>query len=828
MVVLSAQLSFTGLMSLLFLPVIIIVIAIGALLFRRKTRRAKDIERSLKMVPLLVKLPPLSVAEGQNTDSQTMVQEQIGHAEQLFAALSGIAQNKKKGWYGQRHIGLEIVAYESELYFYVIAPISLLSIVQKALQSAYPAAQFEEVRDHNIFSDQSKIAGVSGGEFSLSKESYFPINDYKKTGADNLSSMLTGMSKLQTGEGAAIQLLIRAANPSWSDSAREVAKKLLDPSSPKKSTVTTTLVDIAKAPITGAPAPSDQTAEPAPPKPVNELDMKMSQLIEAKASSPAFEAMIRVIVSSPTPARPQEMTNDIVASFAQFNLPGSNGLEFHPTKDPAKLATDFIFRFFPVDQHSTVLSTTELASLYHLPSTSADASATPVERIGAREVAPPSGLSSQGLIFGSNYFRNTETVVRLADEDRRRHVYIVGQTGTGKSVTLENSVVQDMAAGKGLAFIDPHGDTAEKLLAKVPASRAQDVIYFNPADTEMPLGLNLLEFETPDQKDFLIQETIHMLYKIYDPGQTGIIGPRFEQWYRNAALTIMSDPEGATFLEIPKVFTDNDFLKSKFRHVTDPLVQDFWTKEMAQTSDYHKSEMLGWFVSKFGAFQQNEIMRNIIGQKKSAFNIQQIMDEGKILIVNLSKGLIGEINSKYLGMTFVIKFQAAAMARAQQAEASRRDFSLYVDEFQNFSTDSFATILSEARKYRLSLIVANQFIGQLNDQVRDAVFGNVGTILSLRCGPEDAEFLAKQFAPSFEANDLVNLPNLHGALRLMSNGLPTTPFSLKILFPPIGNADEKVAQAIIDYSRSHYGHPKSEVDAAVLADLQAPVPAASR
>lgn len=296
------------------------------------------------------------------------------------------------------------------------------------------------------------------------------------------------------------------------------------------------------------------------------------------------------------------------------------------------------------------------------------------------------------------------------------------------------------------------------------------------------------------------------------------MSPRFEQWYRNAALTLMSDPAGATFIEIPKIFTDNDYLKQKFKYVTDPIVQDFWIKEMGQTSDYHKSEMLGWFNSKFGAFAQNEILRNIIGQPKSSLDLRKIMDEGKILIVNLSKGMVGELNSKLLGMIFVIKTQAAAMSRSDTPEDDRRDFTLYVDEFQNFSTDSFATILSEARKYHLSLIVANQFIGQLNEQIRDAVFGNVGSILSYRVGPEDAEFLAKQLTPTFDAADIINIPNHRAALRIISKGSVLTPFSIKML-PKIGQADPKLQAAVKELSRTKYGRPKAQVESEIFASL---------
>jgi hypothetical protein len=370
-----------------------------------------------------------------------------------------------------------------------------------------------------------------------------------------------------------------------------------------------------------------------------------------------------------------------------------------------------------------------------------------------------------------------------------------------------------MYAGKGLAFIDPHGDTAEKLMAKVPPNRAKDVIYFNPGDTDYPMGWNIMEFDPahPEQKDFLVQEAISMLYKIYDPNRQGFMGPRFEAWFRNAALTVMADPEGGTFIEIPKVFTDDEYLKKKFKHVKDPVIQDFWTGEMAQTDAHSKSEMLGWFVSKFGAFANNEIMRNIVGQKHSAFDLRQIMDEGKILFVNLSKGLLGDINSNLLGIMFIIKFQIAAMSRADTAESERRDFSLYIDEFQNYSTDSISTILSEARKYRLSMFMANQYISQLDEKVRDSVFGNVGSSIAFRVGNDDAEYLQKQFAPSFDANDLANLQNHYAAAKIISKGAPTTPFSMKEIMPPLGNAKPELLDSMRALSRQNYAKPKDQV-----------------
>jgi hypothetical protein len=371
--------------------------------------------------------------------------------------------------------------------------------------------------------------------------------------------------------------------------------------------------------------------------------------------------------------------------------------------------------------------------------------------------------------------------------------------------------------------VDPHGDTAEKLLAMVPKERTEDVIYFSPADTDYPMGLNMFEFHSDDQKDFLIQESINMLYKLYDPGHTGIIGPRYEHIFRNAALTIMADPAGGSFIDIPKLFRDPAFVDQKLKHVKDQNVIEFWRKEMPQaqrSNDY--GEIISWFVSKFGAFLSNEMMRNIIGQTKSSFNLREIMDEGKILLVNLSRGRTGDLNSKLLGMIFVMKFEAAAMSRADVPEEYRRDFCLYVDEFQNFSTESFADILSQARKYHLNLIVANQFTTQLTEEVRDAVFGNVGTVACFRVGTNDAEFLAKQFAPVFDIDDLQFLPNANTAVRMMIGGVPVQPFSMATL-PPLGNPNNQLADALKQLSWAKYGKPRAEVEKAIFDRMKTEV-----
>jgi hypothetical protein len=808
-----------------------VVATIIAFVVRARFSRAKDIERSLKMVPMIVQLPPQEVDDATARDEREVIKENISRAEGIYALLAGIA--KKQRWlYSQRHISFEIVAKGKQIFFYVVVPVSLVSAVQKALTAAYPDIHTALVEDHNIFAPQTVLTSVCGGEFEMTAQSYYPLNNYKTLDIDPLKGLIGALSRLGENEGAAMQVLFRPAHPKWSKKARQMAKGILNPNKKRASDPTHILGSVVSAPFK---SPDWQAKEHSsdPSKQADSIDQKLAQSIEEKASQPAFETLIRVVASTGDAARSRLVVQDFVNGFAQLNLPGSNSLKFTESKRLDHLATDYIFRFFPANKRHVVLNTIELATLFHLPNEMGD-TATPIERVGVKEVAAPSVLSDSGVIVGSNFFQGQEKVVRLSDADRSRHMYIIGQTGTGKSVLLQDLAVQDMVAGKGICVIDPHGELAEDILSKVPPHRAEDVIYFNPGDTAMPLGLNILEFDPnfPEQRDFVVNETIAMLYKIYDPDGKGIIGPRFESWYRNSALTVMSDPKGATFLEIPKPFMDDEFLKAKFKHVTDVTVQDFWINEMGQTSDRDKSEMLGYFASKWSAFASNEVMRNIIGQHTSSFDFSEVMDESKILIVNLSKGKVGELNSNLLGIMFVIKILAAALARSGRPKDQSPQFTLYVDEFQNFSTDSFATILSEARKYNLCLVVANQFIGQLTEQIKGAVFGNVGTLFSYRCGPEDAEYLEKQFEPSLAANDLLNLPNLQGVVKLMTKGLPSKPFTIKPIFPPLGEVNVEATLALKELSRQKYGRPKAQVDKEVSSALtmrsSAPAPAESQ
>jgi hypothetical protein len=788
--------------------------------YRRLMREQKNIERGLKMVPLLIHLPPVSEdTQGGGRDKREISDENISKAQVLYNIIASTVQKGfKSKFYGQRHFAFEIVGARGFVHFYAAVPVVLVDVVKQAVVSAYPAARLEEVPEHNIFSPIGKLNATIGGELTLKHNFAYPIATYQDLKRDAMQSLLNALSTLDKEDGAGIQILMRPANHDWRKKAQGLAGKKRKGEDGKKGGAL--LGQIGRQLMTAAVKPPEakEGGGESKPKELSSHEQSVLDAIDQKTAHPGYEVLIRVVASSNISQRAQSILGNVVASFSLFDAPGRNGFKFTPAKDIESFVTAYILRLFPQESNQNILNSVELATLFHFPDQE-NIPTTQLERQASKQVDGPRNIGDEGLFLGYNVFRGVKKPIRLNENDRRRHMYLVGQTGTGKSTLLENLALQDMLNGGGFAFIDPHGDVAERLLAMVPKERTEDVIYFCPADMDYPLGLNLFEFDSPDQKDFLIQEAINMLYKLYDPQHTGIVGPRYEHWFRNAALTVMANPEGGTFIDIPKVFTDKAYERQLKAHVTDQTVLDFWNKEMAATSDYHKSEVLGWFVSKFGAFLSNEMMRDIIGQSKSSFNLREVMDSGKILLVNLSKGRTGELNSKLLGMIFVMKFQAAAMSRAAIPEDQRTDFSLYVDEFQNFSTDSFATILSEARKYHLNLIVANQFTTQLSEEIRDAVFGNIGTVISYRVGTNDAEFLAKQFAPVFDVDDLQRIPNYNSVVRMLIGGIPAQPFSMTAM-PALGTPNDKLAEALKQLSAAKYGRAKGEVEKEIFARLR--------
>ncbi|MBI5451996.1 DUF87 domain-containing protein [Candidatus Gottesmanbacteria bacterium] len=480
---------------------------------------------------------------------------------------------------------------------------------------------------------------------------------------------------------------------------------------------------------------------------------------------------------------------------------------------------DFIYRYFPIlnfpHRQYSVFSSEELATIFHFPNKTVE---TPhINWVTSKRAPAPANTPTSGLYFGKSVYRGLSRQIYMQLDDRRRHVYIIGKTGVGKSVLLKDMILQDIKAGHGVAAIDPHGDLVEGILPLIPPERAEDVIYFDPSDNERPMGLNMLEAYTEDQKHFIVTSIIGLMYKLYDPMKTGIIGPRFEHAIRNAMLTVMVEP-GASFVEVVRVLTDASFVQELLPKVQDPIVRRYWTDQIAQTSDFHKSEVLDYIVSKFGRFVTNKTMRNIIGQSKSAFDFRKVMDEGKILLVNLAKGKLGEENSSFLGLILVPKILVAAMSRVDTPEEKRRDFFLYVDEFQNFATPDFAQILSEARKFRLNLCVANQFIGQMEEEVKNAVFGNVGTLVAFRVGVTDANYLQHWYTPVFTESDLINVDVYNAYVNTIVGNKPVPPFSVdmrKDMSAQKKMENSKVAEAILSLSRLKYGRPRELVEAEI-------------
>lgn len=790
---------------------VILVIGVGGFIawvqYRKLVREAKNYERGLKMVPLYIHIPPMSTdIEGGGRDERDLTEEVISQAQVMYNIIASTAvKGFKSKVYGQRHMSFEIVAHEGLVHYYAVVPTVLVGVIQQAVSAAYPSARLEEVSERNIFNPVGKITGTIGGEFTLKKDFAYPIATYQDSKRDATRALLDALSKATKEDGVGIQILIRPAQDGWTKVARSVAegiRKNKGKPSPGSMKFDGLLQALWKPPEVNEVKPQDSQ--------LNSVEQATIDAIEDKTRYPGYESLIRVVASSNTAGRSQALMNSVVSAFSLFDSPSNNGFKFTVARDINEFVTAYIFRFFPQEVAQNILNTVELSTIFHMPN-QGSIPTSQVKRQASKQVDGPTHILDEGFLLGYNEYRGVKKQIRLGAKDRRRHAYIIGQTGTGKSKLLENLAFQDMMDGRGFAFIDPHGDSAEELLGMVPKHRVEDVVYFNPGDMETPVGLNLFEFDNEDQQDFLIQESIAMLYKLYDPGHTGIIGPRFESWFRNGAKTVMSDPNGSSFLDVHQVFIDQAFAEEKLKYVKNRVVLDFWDKEMAQTPESAKGEMLGWFASKFGAFLGNDMLRNVIGQTDSSFSLREIMDNKKILLVNLSKGKVGELNSQLLGMIFVMKFQAAAMGRADVPEDQREDFSLYVDEFQNFATDSFATILSEARKYRLSLVLANQFMTQLTDQIREAILGNIGTVISGRIGITDAEILVKKFSPTFDVEDITRLPNYQTISSVMIQDVPSAPFSMSLI-PPLGRSNPELRDALKRLSAAKYGRPRAQVE----------------
>ena len=784
---------------------ILTVLAFIALFFAYKIAKRRLIGSLFGLRLLAIELPHRL----EDKDKAELLKE-INRSSQLFSSLANL----------KIHFVFEMAVHNvgEDIMFYLAVPESAIQFAMSQIHGLWPEAQVKTADEYTIF----HLGGGVSGAYLKQKTNYvLPIRTFDEAELDTFAPIISNFSNLElVGEGMALQVL---AKPAVSSAKNKISKAIYELRKGKK------LPDMLQESSLGSADPfkkigeiskilSPENSKKAELKEPVIVDEEAVKIVSKKISKPLFEVNVRLIASAISQFQADNLLESLAGSFQQFSAPLHNELKVIKPKNLKNLIFRYTMREFDSGQ-TMVLNADEMASFFHLPIT---ATGVPkIKWLKTREAAPPTTLPPSGVLIGESVFRDERRQIFLTDEDRRRHVYIIGQTGTGKSTLMTGMAIDDIMKGKGVSIIDPHGDLIETILGSIPKERIDDVIIFDPGSRDRPLGMNMLEydFNKPEEKTFIVNELFNILDKLYDMKTVG--GPMFEQYTKNAILLLMEDMqnEPATLMEIPRVFTDPEFRKRKLLRIANPVVVDFWEKEAIKATGEHSLQnMAPYITSKFNNFIANDYVRPIIGQIKSAFNFREAMDSGKILLVNLSKGRIGDINANLLGMVITGKILMAALSRVDTPQESRKDFNLYIDEFQNFATDSISTILSEARKYRLNLVMAHQFIGQLTEKIRDADFGNVGSIISFRVGADDAEFLVKQFEPVFGKNDLINIDNFNAYAKILIKGQTSAPFNMKISRPMPG--DDAIRQKTKEYVSRKYGGDRRKVEAEILERMR--------
>ncbi|MBD3269910.1 type IV secretion system DNA-binding domain-containing protein [Candidatus Peregrinibacteria bacterium] len=787
------------------------------------------------MVTLLIRVPREDSEKDSQKKEEKDFKEKIGVMEQFYRNMHELSELSlgniiRTTLFNSNIISFEMIAHNKKIDFYISTPDIYQHLIEKQLTSYYPTADIQPVDRVVIQGKGNKLRMY----FAYMKRPYwFPLKTYKHQENDPLNDLTNIFSKLEEDETAGIQLTFRPIK------SRKYNKKIENNASilfkgkeiPKFNIPGFNFIYNLFAGVIGGydkmrfEKPGDQTGFVRMLQPKEEAAKKMGE----KAGNPSYRLVVRYFGSAKTTNRCVQITDNVNLALNMYkdeylNWFQSRRIFFIDKINNAIMKFNFKNRlidtgFWIFGEYDNIVSPEELASLYHLPCSRYNH--TPIINWLDYKVLPaPVETPSEGVLLGYNVYRGYKREVRMLRKDRTRHHYCIGKSGAGKSAFLSYVARQDIWNGDGVGVIDPHGDLIEELVQFVPKERAKDVIVYDPADYERPMGLNILEADSPEQMDMASSQATEIFIKLFGDE---IFGPRIQHYFRNGCLTLMEDTEeGATLIDVPRLFVDDEFMKYKVSKVKNPVVRSFWDHEYAHTGDRERQEMIPYFSSKFGPFITNSIMRNTIGQTKSAFNFREVMDKKKILLVNLSKGKIGDLNTQLLGLVLVARIQMAAMSRVDIPESERHDFYLYVDEFQNFSTDSFCSILSEARKYHLALIMANQYIKQLekkNDtSIRDAVFGNVGTMMSFKVGADDAEYLSKEYAPLLTEQDIIGIANYKAYIKLNIKNTTSRPFSLETIYD-MSKANKKVGDIIKQYSRIKYGRKKEFVDQEIKARI---------
>ncbi|MEK7575293.1 MAG: TraM recognition domain-containing protein [Patescibacteria group bacterium] len=776
------------------------------------------VSRALRSTLYEITLPELLKEEG----GEKELKQLISGMEQFYAGMLGVAPDAKRD---ADSFSIEIANANgsSEFVFYASVPDSKRVLFEKQILSIFHNAKIKEAKnDYNIFNEGgSSVASCAFSE----RKSVFPLKVYDEFDVDPLNVLLNSFSKIKKdGQGAAIQFVMRPAPPVYLERYKEALVKLQKGQSVRRATdVRMTfwgeMMKGTKDVFSGKNSASIKKKDDEPTK-VDDLAVEQ---VKNKVSSPMLLTSIRIVTSAENQMVAEAIIGDLESAFNQFENTHGNKISFERFTKGGKLTRllhDFAFRIFE-DDESIPLNLKEVTTMMHFPSTRIQSQAQ-LKAAKAGSAGAPVDLPQDGILLGVNHNRAIDTKIFMTKEDRLRHFYVIGQTGTGKTTLLKNMIVQDIINGEGVCMIDPHGADIQDILASIPPNRYEDVIYFDPSSTARPMALNMLEYDRrfPEQKTFVVNEMLSIFNKLFDMKTAG--GPMFEQYFRNAVLLTIEDPDsGNTLLDVSRVLANKAFREMKLTKCTNPIVVQFW-REVADKAGGEASlaNIVPYITSKFDNFLANDIMRPIIAQEKSSFNFREIMDGKKILLVNLAKGRLGDINANLIGLILVGKILMAALSRVDSYGTGKElpPFYLYIDEFQNITTDSIATILSEARKYKLSLQVAHQFIKQLEEKIRDAVFGNVGSLAVFRVGSEDAEFLAKQLAPVFTEQDIVNLDNRNAYLKLLVNGRPVKPFNIETVAPPPGNKAN--VDKLKELSYLKFGRERSEVEAEIMKKYQ--------
>lgn len=769
------------------------------------------VKRALHLV--LFEVRPQAHGESSGGDHRAVKLEQLlSSSEQLYAGLLPLV-NEKEGF------SLEIAVPEGSesATLYLAVPREKKTLAERLIASVFPNAAVAECRgDYNIFNADGQHAAAFA---SLSKHPSLPLKTPDMFEHDPMNLLLAAFSKIaKHGEGAALQITVASEGDRYNRHYKKILRELENGKD---------LHEAIKVPETEIGEALREAAKhlfSSGHEEQRHADAVAVEAITRKIRTRIAPMTIRLVTSAPSQARADELLSNLTAPLNQYDDPKGNHFEFTrvSTWNISSFLRDFTFRTY--DRNIAIpLSLSELTSLFHFTAERVTTSRE-LKKSHGKQAPAPVEVGHDGITIGINRYGAEETRVHFDPNDRLRHCYVIGQTGTGKTGLIKNMMIQDIQNGEGVAFIDPHGNDIEDVLATVPKEREGDIIYFDPAHTAAPMGLNMLEYDyaKPEMKTFVIDEVYGIFRKLYSDIPEAF-GPMFEQYYRNAVQLVVEDPAtGSTFLEIPRVFADKAFRDLKISRCNNPVVVQFW-RNIAEAADGDAglANIAPYITSKFDVFLANDIMRPIVAQEHSAFNFRDIMDSKKIFLANLSKGRLGDRNAALLGLVLVSKFLQAAFSRVD-TRATLPTFYLYIDEFQNFATPSIATILSEARKYRLALTVAHQFMAQLDEQIRDAVIGNVGTKIAMRIGTSDAEFLEKQFAPEFTAQDLENLPNRAGIVSLLVRGMPARPFTIETENLPA--FDHSRTDALKELSYRSFGRPREEIEAEIRAKYGAGAP----